>query len=105
MEEGRLQHAGAGKRYCGQTPDPFQYSVGSAQHQRVPKTLVKKLAFVWDRSVIIFDNYRGEEHMWIRVGRKIEVEFEHVGPAFISKSPGKSTFEAKQLFFTSDARR
>ena len=63
-----------------------------------PRHLLQKLAFVWDRGVIIFDNYRGEEHMWIRIGRTTHVEFEHVGPAFIFKSPGKSTFEAKQLF-------
>ena len=63
-----------------------------------PRHLLQKLAFVWDRGVIIFDNYRGEEHMWIRVGRKRQVEFEHVAPVFIFKSPGKSRSEANLLF-------
>ena len=63
-----------------------------------PRHLLQKLAFVWDRGVIIFDNYRGEEHMCIRVGRKIEVEFEHVDPVFIFTSPGKSRSEAKHFF-------
>ena len=63
-----------------------------------PSHLLQKLAFVWGRGVIVFDNYRGEEHMWIRVGRKNEVEFEHVGPMFIFKSPGKSRSEAQKLF-------
>ena len=63
-----------------------------------PRHLLQKFVFVWDRGVIIFDNYRGEEHLWIKVGRKIEVLFEHVDPVFIFKSPGKSRSEAKQLF-------
>ena len=63
-----------------------------------PRHLLQKLAFVWERGVIIFDNYRGEEHMWIRVGRTTHVEFEHVDPTLIFKSPGKSRSEAKQLF-------
>ena len=63
-----------------------------------PRHLLQKLAFVWDRGVIIFDNYRGEEHMWIRIGRTTHVEFEHVGPTFIFKSPGKSRSEAQELF-------
>ena len=65
----------------------------------IPRHLLQKLAFVWDRGVIIFDNYRGEEHMWTRVGRRNEVEFEHVGPMFIFKSPGKSSSEAQEFFF------